>query len=111
MTFQILSSFLDALMSNKIELEQMLSETTLKRFNNSSFAQGKIYKENQDYLDVDKELEEFLDNNTRNYIRADFLKQKNKREDEEAELKSIDANKKKNIIYFLVFMIMLSEIS
>ena len=113
MTFQILTSFLDALIINKLDFDQILNDNILKKFNESMIAQGSIYNENQEIFEVEAEFKDYIDSHTLKFMRDDFLSilklkinfnfKKEHKSNKGTSNLSIDDPKirKKNIVYFL----------
>jgi len=67
---QVLNTFLDAIIDDKIEISNLLSKSTLSKFENSFLSYGRSYCEINGVPNFDKEIEELLDEKTKNLIKV-----------------------------------------
>ena len=120
LTYDILINFLNTLLDDKIDIDNIISEDLKNKFDNSLLSKGLIHEYNNIDLIFDKEISDFFDDSAKRSLIKIYKKelQKNKENALLSSLSLIQGNtkvqvqrRKKFLVYFLILIFMLSETS
>ena len=76
-SYQILAHFLNALLEDKVSVENIVNSEVFEKFKDSLIAKGDAFEEHNNLLEFDKELEGLFDEKTKATLER-LLKSKSK---------------------------------